>query len=759
MSDKYDEQALKYHRDLPAGKIKVVPSKPLTTQQDLALAYSPGVAAACNLIVDDPLEVSSVTARGNLVAVITNGTAVLGLGAIGALASKPVMEGKGVLFKKFADIDVFDIEVEERDPDKFIDIVASLEPTFGGINLEDIRAPECFEIERRLKERMNIPVFHDDQHGTAIISAAAVINGLGIIGKRIDEVRLVCSGAGAAALSCLELLISLGLKRENILVCDSKGVVRIGAPGKYDERKATFAADTDITDLAGAIIGADIFLGLSVAGALKAEMVKTMAENPLIFALANPTPEILPEEALAVRPDAILATGRSDYPNQVNNVLCFPFLFRGALDVGASEINEEMKKACVSAIAELAKIEVTYEVRSAYGDEHLSFGREYLIPKPFDPRLILKIAPAVAKAAMDSGVASRPIEDFEAYEERLDRFVNRSGGIMKPVFATACQSPQGVVYAEGENLLVLQAVQEVVGEQLARPILVGRPEVIGERIKRLGLRIKPDQDFEIINPENDPRHSQYSQLLYELMERDGISPEEARTLTRTNNTLIAALTLKLGYADAMLCGVEGRFNAHLRHLLDIIGRAPGVSRCASVSAVMLEAGTFFICDTHVIPDPTAAQIAEIAILCSQEVQRFGIHPKVALLSYSNFGASGNESPVKMRKARKLIRELAPDLEVEGEMHADAALSEQIRSSLFPNSLLKNQANLLVMPNLDAANIAFNMFKVLGQGVTFGPIMVGLSRSAHVLTPSVSVRGLLNMTAVASAKARAYAMND
>jgi malate dehydrogenase (oxaloacetate-decarboxylating)(NADP+) len=758
MSDKYDEQALKYHRALPAGKIKVVPSKPLTTQQDLALAYSPGVAAACNLIVADPLEVSAVTARGNLVAVITNGTAVLGLGAIGALASKPVMEGKGVLFKKFADIDVFDIEVDELDPDKFIDIVASLEPTFGGINLEDIRAPECFEIERRLKERMNIPVFHDDQHGTAIISAAAVINGLGIVGKRIEEVRLVCSGAGAAALSCLELLVSLGLKRQNILVCDSKGVVRVGAPSRYDERKATFAADTDLTDLAGAIVGADIFLGLSVAGALKAEMVKTMAENPLIFALANPTPEILPEEALAVRPDAILATGRSDYPNQVNNVLCFPFLFRGALDVGASEINEEMKKACVFAIAELAKIEATYEVRSAYGDEHLSFGREYLIPKPFDPRLILKIAPAVAKAAMDSGVASRPIEDFEAYRERLKRFVYRFGGIMKPVFATACQSPQRVVYAEGENLLVLQAVQEVVAEQLAWPILVGRPEMIGERIKRLGLRIKPNHDFEVIDPENYLRYSEYSHLFYELMQRSGISPVESRTLTRTNNTVIAALTLKLGYADAMLCGVEGRFNAHLRHLLDIIGRAQGVTRCASVSAVMLEAGTFFICDTHVIPDPTAAQIAEIAILCSEEVQRFGIHPKVALLSYSNFGGSGNESPVKMRKARALIRERAPELEVEGEMHADAALSEQIRSSLFPNSLLKNQANLLVMPNLDSANIAFNMFKVLGQGVTFGPIMVGLSRSAHVLTPSISVRGLLNMTAVASAKARAYSMN-
>ena len=753
MSDKYDEQALKYHRDSPPGKIKVVPSKPLATQHDLALAYSPGVAATCKLIVADPSEVSSVTARGNLVAVITNGTAVLGLGAIGALASKPVMEGKGVLFKKFANIDVFDIEIDERDPDKFIDIVASLEPTFGGINLEDIRAPECFEIERRLKQRMNIPVFHDDQHGTAIITAAAVLNGLSIVGKKIEEVRLVCSGAGAAALSCLELLISLGMKRENMLVCDSKGVVRAGKTGGYHERKASFAAETELTDLAGAIVGADIFLGLSVAGALKPEMVETMAENPLIFALANPTPEILPDEALAVRPDAILATGRSDYPNQVNNVLCFPYLFRGALDAGASEINEEMKKACVFAIAELAKIEVTSEVRAAYGDEQLSFGREYLIPKPFDRRLILKIAPAVAKAAMESGIASRPIVDFDAYQEQLKRFVYRSGGIMKPVFATACQSPQRVVYAEGENLRILQAIQEVVSERLARPILVGRPEVIEERIKRLGLRIKPEQDFEIINPESDPRYLEYWRALHGLMERRGVSPEEARTLTRTSNTVIAALTLKLGYADAMLCGMEGRFNAHLRYLLDIIGRAPGVSRCATVSALMLEAGTFFICDTHVIPNPTAEQIAEIAILCAEEVQRFGIRPRVALLSYSNFGTSDLDSPVKMQVARKLIRERAPDLEVEGEMHADSALSEEIRSSLFPNSLLEGQANLLVMPNLDAANITFNMFKVLGQGVSCGPIMVGLSGSAHVLTPAISVRGLLNMTAVASAKAR------
>ncbi len=759
MSDQYDEQALKYHRRHPAGKIRVVPSKPLTTQRDLALAYSPGVAAACNLIVDDPNEASSVTARGNLVAVITNGTAVLGLGAIGALASKPVMEGKGVLFKKFADIDVFDIEIDQLDPDKFIDTVASLEPTFGGINLEDIRAPECFEIEKRLKERMNIPVFHDDQHGTAIISGAAIINALEIVGKKIDEVRLVCSGAGAAALSCLELLVNLGLKRENILVSDLEGVARAQEAENYHERKAAFAADTDFTTLAEAIVGADIFLGLSAGGVLKPEMVNTMAKDPVIFALANPTPEISPKEALAVRPDAILATGRSDYPNQVNNVLCFPFLFRGALDVGASEINEEMKQACVYAIAELAKIEATSEVRDAYGDEHLSFGRDYLIPKPFDPRLILKIAPAVAKAAMDSGVASRPIQDFNRYQEQLNRFVYRSGGIMKPVFDTASHTPQRVVYAEGENLRVLQAVQEVVTENLAKPILIGRPEVIEMRIKRLGLRIRAEQDFAVINPESDPRYSEYWHAYHDLMERRGVSPEEARTLVRTSNTVIAAMTLKLGYADALLCGTEGRFNDHLRHLLGIIGRAPGVSRCATVSTVMLEQGTFFICDTHVTPNPTAEQLAEITTMCAEEVQRFGMHPKAALLSYSNFGTSNHESPTKMRKTRKLIRELAPSLEVEGEMHADSALSEEIRDTLFPNSLLKGRANLLVMPNLDTANITYNMFRVLGDGVTCGPIMVGLNASAHVLTPSSSVRGILNMTAVASAKARAYSMSE
>ncbi len=759
MPDQYDEQALKYHRRHPAGKIRVVPSKPLTTQRDLALAYSPGVASACNLIVNDPNEASSVTARGNLVAVITNGTAVLGLGAIGALASKPVMEGKGVLFKKFADIDVFDIEVDEMDPDRFIDIVTSLEPTFGGINLEDIRAPECFEIERRLKERMNIPVFHDDQHGTAIISAAAIINALEIINKKIDEIRLVCSGAGAAALSCLELLVSLGLKRENILVYDLEGVARIQEAENYHARKAAFAADTDITDLAGAMVGADIFLGLSAGGVLKPDMVKTMAKDPVIFALANPTPEISPDDAMAARPDAILATGRSDYPNQVNNVLCFPFLFRGALDAGASEINEEMKQACVYAIAELAKIEATDEVRSAYGDEPLSFGREYLIPKPFDPRLILKIAPAVAQAAMDTGVATRPIADFRAYQEQLKRFVYRSGGIMKPVFDAASQDPQRVVYAEGENLRVLQAIQAVVSEGLAKPILVGRPEVIHMRIQRLGLRIRPEHDFEIINPESDPRYAEYWNAYHGLMERRGVSPHEARTMVRTNNTVIAAMTLKLGYADAMLCGVEGRFNSHLRHLLGIIGRAPGVSRCATVSAVMLERGTFFICDTHVTPNPTAEQLAEITTMCADEVQRFGMHPKAALLSYSNFGTSNFESPTKMRKARELIRKISPSLEVEGEMHADSALSEEIRNTLFPNSMLQGRANLLVMPNLDAANIAYNMFRVLEDGITCGPIMVGMDESAHVLTPSSSVRGILNMTAVASAKARAYSMDE
>jgi len=745
---KLDDQALQYHLEPFPGKMAIVATKPLATQRDLALAYSPGVAAPCLAIADDPLKASDYTSRGNLVAVITNGTAVLGLGNIGPLASKPVMEGKAVLFKKFSGIDVFDVEVAEKDPQRFIDIVASLEPTFGGINLEDIKAPECFVIERELRKRLNIPVFHDDQHGTAIVVCAAVVNGLRVVGKELSEVKLVASGAGAAALACLDLLVSMGLPREHVTVCDRSGVIYTGRKDDIDEFKARYAVDTDARTLADAIVGADIFLGLSAAGALKPEMVEKMAPKPMILALANPTPEILPEEALAVRPDAVLATGRSDYPNQVNNVLCFPFLFRGALDVGATTINEEMKQACVKAIADLACAESSDIVREAYGSESLNFGPEYLIPKPFDPRLILQIAPAVAQAAMDSGVATRPIEDMQVYRDRLSRFVFRSGNLMKPIFESARNDPKRVVYAEGEDERVLQAVQQVVDDRLARPTLVGRPEVIADRIQRLGLRIVPEKDFELINPHSDPRYGEFWRAYHALRERDGLSPDEARTQVRTQNTVIAALAVHLGYADAMLCGAVGRFGNHFRHVLPVIKRAEGVKRCSAMSALILQSGTFFIADTHVQTDPSAEDIAEIAHLCAEEMRRFGIVPKVAMLSYSNFGVSRGASPRKMRKATKLLRERAPDLEVEGEMHADSALNETIRSRLFPNARLTGQANLLVMPNLDAAHIAFNMLKVLGSGVPLGPILVGTERPAHIVTASASVRRLVNMSALA-----------
>ncbi len=752
MTDDLDSQALDYHRALPPGKISVVPSKPLTTQRDLALAYSPGVAAACNAIANDPGEVATLTARGNLVAVISNGTAVLGLGAIGPLAAKPVMEGKGVLFKKFAGIDVFDIEINERDPDKFVEIVASLEPTFGGINLEDIKAPECFHIEQKLRERLNIPVFHDDQHGTAIVTAAAVLNGLRVVGKAIEAVRLVASGAGAASLACLDLLVSLGLPREHIVVCDSKGVITTDRPGHLDPRKAEYAVDTAGRTLDEVIGDADIFLGLSTARALTQDMVKKMAPRPLILALANPDPEILPELALEVRPDAVLATGRSDYPNQVNNVLCFPFLFRGALDVGAREINEVMKKASVYAIAELATSVAPDVVRSAYVGESLQFGPEYLIPKPFDPRLMLRIATAVAKAAMDSGVAERPIEDFKAYEDRLNQFVFRSGVMMKPVYERARRYPKRVVYAEGEDERVLQAVQQVIDDGIAQPILVGRPDVVEARIKKLGLRIRPNDDFELINPQRDSRYGEYWREYHSLVERNGVSVEEARKHVRTSDTLIAALSTRLGYADAMLCGAVGRFRNNFRHMIKVIGNAPGVRRCSAMCALILPKGTFFLCDTHVLPDPTSEEIAELALLCAEEVRRFGIEPKVALLSYSNFGTSNTESATKMRTAMHILEQANTDFEIEGEMHADAALSETIRSDLFPNSRLSGKANLLVMPNLDAAHIAFRMFRILGAGVDVGPILVGPARPAHVVDPGISVRGLVNMTAVAVAQA-------
>jgi malate dehydrogenase (oxaloacetate-decarboxylating)(NADP+) len=653
---KLDDQALQYHEEPFPGKMAIVATKPLATQRDLALAYSPGVAAPCLAIADDPLSASRYTSRGNLVAVITNGTAVLGLGAIGALASKPVMEGKAVLFKKFSGIDVFDIEVDELDPARFVDIVASLEPTFGGINLEDIKAPECFIIERELRKRLKIPVFHDDQHGTAIVVCAAVVNGLRVVGKELADVKLVASGAGAAALACLDLLVSMGLPREHVTVCDRTGVIYTGRAEDIDEFKARYARDTEDRTLADAIADADIFLGLSAGGALKPEMVEKMADKPMILALANPNPEILPEDALAVRPDAVLATGRSDYPNQVNNVLCFPFLFRGALDVGATTINEEMKQACVKAIADLAVAESSDIVREAYGSESLNFGPEYLIPKPFDPRLILQIAPAVAQAAMDSGVATRPIEDMALYRDRLSRFVFRSGNLMKPIFESARQAPKRVVYAEGEDERVLQAVQQVVDDGLARPTLVGRPEVIADRIGRLGLRIAPEQDFDLINPESDPRFSEFWRAYHALRERDGLSPEEARTQVRTQNTVIAALAVHLGYADAMLCGAVGRFGQHFRHVLPIIKRAQGVKRCSAMSALILQSGTFFVCDTHVQPDPSAEDLAEIAHLCSEEMRRFGITPKVAMLSYSNYGVSRGASPRKMRRATELLKQ-------------------------------------------------------------------------------------------------------
>ncbi len=748
MPEDLRESALEYHRLSPPGKLAVVATKPLANQRDLALAYSPGVAAACRVIVDDPLEAAGVTARGNLIAVITNGTAVLGLGAIGPLASKPVMEGKAVLFKKFSGIDVFDIEIDETDPAKFVDIVASLEPTFGGINLEDIKAPECFEIEGALRERMKIPVFHDDQHGTAIIVAAAIVNGLRVVGKDIAEVKLVASGAGAAAIACLDLLVSMGLPVRHIWVTDIAGVVYQGRTELMDPRKRCYAQQTEARSLAEVIEGADIFLGLSAPGVLKPEMVKTMADRPIIFALANPDPEILPEDVKAVRPDAIMATGRSDYPNQVNNVLCFPYIFRGALDVGATAINEEMKVACATALANLAKAEPSDIVAMAYGGEALKFGPEYLIPKPFDPRLMVEVAPAVAKAAMDSGVATRPIEDFKAYRQRLSAFVFRTGSLMKPVFDSAKRNPRRLVYAEGESRRVLRATQVVVDEGLAEPILIGRRAIIEARLAELALRIEPEVHFEIVDPNHNPRYEDHWREYHRVMERRGITPEAAQRLMRSRTTALAALMLRLGEADAVLCGPLGDYRMHLRHVLDVIGRRDGVQDVSAMRALILSRGTYFVCDTHVTPDPTAEEIAEMAILAAEAIRRFGIEPKVALLSHSNFGSVDCPSARKMREARALLERIAPDLECDGEMHADAALSEDIRQRIFPNSRLKGEANLLVMPNVEAANIAQNMVKILGQAVPIGPILIGVAGPIHIMTESVTVRGLVNMSAFA-----------
>ena len=748
--------ALDYHRSPTRGKISVVPTKGLTNQRDLALAYSPGVAAACDAIVADPADAQEYTSRGNLVAVVTNGTAVLGLGNIGPLAAKPVMEGKGCLFKKFANIDVFDIELAENDPDKLIDIIAALEPTLGGINLEDIKAPECFYIEQKLRERMNIPVFHDDQHGTAIISAAAMLNGLKVVDKKIDEVKVVCSGAGAAAIACLELWCSLGIRRENVFVCDSKGVIYVGRDANMEPTKARYAQDTGFRTLADAMVGADVFLGLSTAGVLKPEMVKTMADKPLIFALANPTPEIMPELAKEVRPDAIIATGRSDFPNQVNNVLCFPFIFRGALDVAATKITEEMKLACVKAIAELAEAESSDVVAQAYVGADLNFGPNYLIPKPFDPRLIVKIAPAVAQAAIDSGVATRSI-DMEAYVQSLNEFVYQSGIVMKPVFSIAKRVPleqKRVLYSEGESERVLRAVRAVVDENLARPILIGRPAVIDMRIEKLGLNLQSGRDFDVVNIESDSRYRELWQEYYRLMGRDGVTPDSAREALRADSTLIGCMLLRRGDADALICGTTGSYDQHFRHVESLIGRKPGAGLLASMNILLLPKRVIAIADTYVNEMPNAEETAEIALMAADEMRRFGIEPKVALLSHSNFGSARSASSLKMRAAREILQARAPELQCDGEMHGDSALSPEIRERLHPDSTLHGEANLLVMPNLDAANIAFNLLKVAnGDGVAVGPILLGSARSVHILTPSASVRRLVNMTALAVVDAR------
>ena len=753
------EMALDYHRFPTPGKISVTPTTALATQRDLSLAYSPGVAEACMLIVEDENEAAQMTIRANLVGVITNGTAVLGLGSIGPLAAKPVMEGKGVLFKKFGGIDVFDIEIDETDPDKLVEIVAGLEPTFGGINLEDIKAPECFTVEQKLRERLAIPVFHDDQHGTAIVVSAAVYNGLRVVDKKIGEVRLVCSGAGAAALACLNLLVSLGLDPENVLVVDRHGVIYEVREENLDPYKAQWARKTEARDLGDAMKGADIFLGLSAADVVSADMVKSMAEGPILMALANPNPEIKPELAREARPDCIIATGRSDYPNQVNNVLCFPFIFRGALDVGATTINEEMKLACVRALADLAVAEASDIVASAYGDQSLSFGPEYLIPKPFDPRLIVEVAPAVAKAAMESGVARRPIEDFDAYRDSLSRFVYRSGLVMKPLFDRAREGVRRVVYAEGEETQVLRAVQIVVDDGLARPILIGRRRVVEMRIERLGLRLRLDEDVELCDPEDDPRYREYWTLYHQLAERRGVTPDAAREIVRTRTTVIAALMVARGEADAMICGVVGRFERHLRHLREIIGLREGVADASAAELLIMPGGTVFMADTNVSYDPTAQELADTAILMAELVRRFGLAPKVALLSHSSFGSSDSESAVKMREALKLIQRLEPGLEVEGEMRANSAMAEDVRTRFFPNSALKGQANVLILPTLDAANIAFNLALSLGDGLSVGPILIGMAKPAHIVGQSVTVRGLVNMSALAAVDAQAHSAGE
>jgi malate dehydrogenase (oxaloacetate-decarboxylating)(NADP+) len=749
------DAAFEYHRSPTRGKISVHPTKPLSNQRDLSLAYSPGVAYPCLAIQADPNLAADYTSRGNLVGVITNGTAVLGLGDIGPLAGKPVMEGKGCLFKKFAGIDVFDIELAEKDPDKLIDIIAALEPTLGGVNLEDIKAPECFYIEKALKERMKIPVFHDDQHGTAIISGAALLNGLELVGKPIGEIRLVSSGAGAAATACLDIMVGLGVKRENIFVVDSRGVIQHeredARAGKLDESKQRYCQKTAARTLADVVKGADVFLGCSTAGVLTRDMVATMADKPIILALANPEPEIRPELAKLAKPDCIMATGRSDYPNQVNNVLCFPYIFRGALDCGATRITEEMKLACVREIAALAKAETSDEVAAAYAGQELKFGPDYIIPKPFDSRLILRIAPAVAEAAAASGVATRPIADLDAYRQSLTRFVYQTGMVMRPVFALAKAKPARVVYAEGEDERVLRAVQVARDERLALPILVGRPGVIAMRIERAGLRLKRGVDFELVDPEDDPRYRAYCDDYQQIMGREGITPDMAKAALRRSNTLIAAMMLRRGDADAMLCGLVGRFDHHLDHVRTVIGQKDGAHHFAAMNAVLLEQRTLFMTDTFVNEEPDAQALAEIAAMAVEEVRRFGLPPKVAFLSHSNFGSSTRPAARRMREAAGAFKRLMPDVECDGEMHGDAALSESIRQRYLPETRLTGEANLLVLPNIDAANILFNVLKMTGgHGVTVGPILLGAAKPAHILTPSATVRRVVNMTALAVA---------
>jgi malate dehydrogenase (oxaloacetate-decarboxylating)(NADP+) len=755
------DAALDYHRSPTRGKISVTPTKPLSNQRDLSLAYSPGVAYACLAIEQDPALAAEYTSRGNLVGVVTNGTAVLGLGDIGPLAGKPVMEGKGCLFKKFAGIDVFDIELAEKDPDKLVEIIAALEPTLGGINLEDIKAPECFYIESRLRERMKIPVFHDDQHGTAIISAAALLNGLELVGKSIGQIKLVSSGAGAAAIACLDVMVGLGVQRENIFVVDSRGVIQTeredARSGRLDESKRRYCQTTDARALADVVAGADVFLGCSTAGVLTADMVRSMAGQPIILALANPEPEIRPELAKAARPDCIIATGRSDYPNQVNNVLCFPYIFRGALDCGATKITEAMKLACVREIAALAKAETSDEVAAAYAGQELKFGPDYIIPKPFDARLILRIAPAVAQAAADSGVATRPIADLDAYRASLERYVYQTGMLMRPVFAAAkafhARRPARVVYAEGEDERVLRAVQVVLDEGIARPILVGRPEVVRMRIERASLRLQAGRDFDLVDPENDPRFRAYWETYHKLMGRDGVTPEAAKAAVRRSNTLISSIMVKRGEADAMLCGLVGRYDAHLDHVRTVIGSRPGSGVLAAMNALMLEQYTLFITDTFVNEQPSAPELAEIARMAAAEVRRFGLPPKVAFLSHSIYGSSNRPSARRMREARDLFVAACPDIECDGEMHGDAALSEEVRRTYLPDSTLSGAANLLVLPNIDAANILFNVIKQAGsQGVTVGPILLGAAAPVHILTPSATVRRVINMTALAVADA-------